>query len=168
MELTRILTGHALRYPLMRPTDGVKLLYQNEFGCGHLVADPASALERLRAECAATPPDPAVPLLEDIGNGWVRVALAALEGARYSIDALNADFVRSAALPAGSMASFLDKLETLKSLTRQGLFAFSAEELDEYLADYLAAGCPPVSHSPQYRAAYHPAYRVVARACLSL
>ena len=35
-ELERILREHAERYPLMQPTDAVKLIYQNEFGGGHL------------------------------------------------------------------------------------------------------------------------------------
>ena len=49
-ELRSILLAHVRRYPAMAPQDGVKLVYQNEFGGGHLVADPAQSLERLRAE----------------------------------------------------------------------------------------------------------------------
>lgn len=49
-ELHGILTAHAARYPLMRPADAVKLLYQQEFGGGHLVTDTADSLVRLRTE----------------------------------------------------------------------------------------------------------------------
>ena len=38
---------HARRYPLMAPQDFGKLAYQSEFGPGHMVSDPALALERL-------------------------------------------------------------------------------------------------------------------------
>ena len=37
---------HARRYPLMAPQDFGKLAYQSEFGPGHMVSDPALALER--------------------------------------------------------------------------------------------------------------------------
>ena len=46
-ELRSILLAHARRYPAMAPQDGVKLVYQNGFGGGHLVTDPAQSLERL-------------------------------------------------------------------------------------------------------------------------
>ena len=36
-ELKAILITHAKRYPLMQPRDAVKLIYQNEFGGGHLI-----------------------------------------------------------------------------------------------------------------------------------
>ena len=38
-ELERILRQHADSYPLLQPTDAVKLIYQNEFGGGHLIRD---------------------------------------------------------------------------------------------------------------------------------
>ena len=38
-ELIKILRAHAEKYPLMRPQDAVKLVYQNEFGGGHLIVD---------------------------------------------------------------------------------------------------------------------------------
>ena len=42
--LALILASHAERYPLMEPTDAVKLIYQNEFGGGHLIRDEESCL----------------------------------------------------------------------------------------------------------------------------
>ena len=43
-ELNHILQAHAKKYPLMAPCDAVKLIYQNEFGGGHLVTDSARSL----------------------------------------------------------------------------------------------------------------------------
>ena len=162
-ELTTVLRAHAAAYPDLQPQDAVKLIYQNEFGPGHLIADPVSSLTRLQAEYASVSHDPAAPLLEDIGNGLVRVMLAALRPEEYPLEALNDAFVRSAGVHTGNRDSFLTKLDVLKDLTGQGLFSFSTDELDTYLRDYLAAGCPVVSHSPAYREAYRPAYRVVRR-----
>lgn len=160
-ELNRVLTAHAERYPLMRPCDGVKLVFQHELGGGHLICDPAVSLERLRTEWAAVPCGPSTSLMEDIGNGMVRVMLAAVrEG---ELEMLNADFARSARRHTEDWTVFLQKLETLRALARQGVFAFSPAELEDYLTGYFAADCPPASHSPEYRAAYRPAYRVVER-----
>lgn len=43
-ELYGVLCAHAARYPLMRPTDAVKLIYQGEFGSGHMIKNEAAAL----------------------------------------------------------------------------------------------------------------------------
>lgn len=167
-ELNHILQAHAKKYPLMAPCDAVKLIYQNEFGGGHLVTDSARSLARLRFEYDSVPHDGTAPLLEEIGNGLVRVMLGALLPDEYSLEALNEDFVRSAAEHSGSKATFLEKLELLRTMTRQGAFPFTPQELEEYLTSYISAGCPMVSHSEGYRAAYRPAYRVILRCRLPL
>lgn len=166
-ELESVLTVHARRYPLMGPCDGVKLIFQNEFGGGHLIADEGQALARLRAEYAQVPHDPARPLFEAIGNGTVRVMLSALDVRRCPLECLNRDFIRSAAARTGDLGRFSEKLGVLRDLCRRGVFRFSPEELEAYLDRYTAAGCPPVSHSDEYRRAYVPAYRVVLCGCLS-
>ncbi len=166
-ETASILRAHAARYPLMEPRDAVKLLYQHEFGPGHLIADPNTALARLREEYAQTEHDPAAELLEDIGNGLVRVRLAALDPEEYPLEAFHDAFVTSARLHTGRRETFLQKLDVLRELARQGAFSFSAAALETYLTDYIASGCPMVSHSPAYREAYRPAYRVVLHSRLA-
>ena len=162
-ELYHILVDHAGRYPLMEPCDAVKLIFQNEFGGEHLICEPNATLAWLRAERAATPYDPSVPAVEDIGNGMVRVALAALEFTDEALRALNRDFFRSAEIHVGRRKTFLSKLDTLRILAEEKVFAFTLQELEAYLDRYISAGCCPLSHSPTYRAAYRPAYRVVRR-----
>ena len=46
--LESILAAHFEKYPAMRPEDAVKLIYQNEFGPGHMIPDAQRALARLR------------------------------------------------------------------------------------------------------------------------
>lgn len=159
-----ILLIHARRYPKMEPTDVVKLLYQSEFGGGHLISDENACLRRLEQEYAGMLPLPGSPLAEDIGGGMVRIHLAAL--GEYTLADLGRDFLRSAALQRGSMAGFRRKLALLTELTAAGQMPFSSEALAAYLTAYEAAGFPAVSHSPAYRRAYHPAYRVVRREVL--
>ena len=163
-ELEQILREHAKRYPLMQPCDAVKLIYQNEFGGGHLIRDEQACLNYLRREYADQEKDPTAPLYEDIGNGIVRVNLAAVKP--EDLEQLGRDFIRSAAKHKGTLDSFLNKLEVLQTLTSEGVFAFDLDALNAYLSEYTAAGYPAVSHSEQYRQAYKPAYRIIRNAYL--
>lgn len=153
-----ILLTHAERYPLMEPADAVKLIYQNEFGGGHLVRDEAAFFAYLRREYAALE-GPGDIAREDIGNGLCRVYLNTLTPTE--LEALGQAFLRSARRHRGSRERFGQKLEILRQLCREGCFAFSRGELEDYLDRYEAAGYPMVSHSDTYRRAYRPAYRIV-------
>ena len=158
-ELRAILITHAKRYPLMQPTDAVKLIYQNEFGGGHLIRDEEACLNYLRWEYASVEKNPTAPMHEDIGNGIVRVNLTAVKP--EDLEQLGRDFIRSAAEHTGSMDSFLPKLNVLRHVTREGYFAFSVEALEKYLEEYKKAGYPAVSHSDAFRKAYEPSYRII-------
>lgn len=158
-ELERILRDHAKRYPELQPTDAVKLVYQNEFGGGHMIRDEHSCRNYLRNEYASVEKNVDAPLYEDIGNGIVRVNLAAVSA--EDLEQLGDDFIRSAAEHKGNLQRFCSKLNVLKKLAGEGVFAFGAQDLAAYLADYEKAGYPAVSHSQRYRDAYKPAYRVV-------
>lgn len=159
-ELEIILRRHAGAYPLMEPTDAVKLIYQNEFGGGHLIRDEQAVRDYLRREYEQIEKSPALPRQESIGNGLVRIHLAALQ--ETELEGLAEDFIRSAASHRGTQARFLEKLEVLRKLTANGLFAFDSAALDAYLDGYARAGYPMVSHSQSYKAAYRPAYRIVS------
>ena len=158
-ELEGILREHAKRYPCMEPTDGVKLIYQNEFGGGHLIRDEEACLNYLRREYETVGKDGTVPRWEAIGNGLVRMNLAAVPA--EELEELGRDFIRSAASHQGRLEIFLRKLDVLRKLTGEGIFAFGLETLDLYLEEYRKAGYPMVSHSQTYRDLYRPAYRVV-------
>ena len=161
-ELRAILIAHAKRYPLMQPRDAVKLIYQNEFGGGHLIRDEQACLNYLRREYTSVAKDPTVPLYEDIGNGIIRVNLAAVKP--EDLEQLGRAFIDSAAKHKGTMDRFLNKLEVLRKLANEGVFNFDTNALNAYLSEYEAAGYPAVSHSPEYRQAYKPAYRIIRKA----
>ena len=94
--LQDILLAHAKRYPQMRPTDAVKLIYQNEFGGGHLIRDEEAVLNYLRQEYESVEKNASMPLYENIGNGIVRVNLAAVR--ETDLEKLGQAFIRSAAV----------------------------------------------------------------------
>lgn len=160
-NLEQVLRRHASKYPMMQPTDGVKLIYQNVFGGGHLIKNPENCLSALQREYENTPQESHAPLLESIGNGLVRVMLNAIDSSDYSIQQLADDFIRSSKEHKGNLNGFLIKLDILRKVTDSGAFNFTSEELEAYLEEYREAGYPMVSHSEQYRQAYNPAYRIV-------
>ncbi|MEG2134460.1 MAG: hypothetical protein RR150_00090 [Clostridia bacterium] len=153
-----VLLEHNARYPLWAARDRLKLLYQSCFGAGHMISDQASCLKRLQDEYAALPalgaPDD-VPPIEEIAGGLCRVHLRAIPPAQ--VQALGALFIQGARLIQPDLPAF-----------DAGLRLLSAESaaLAREVARYRAAGCPAVSHSQGYRAAYHPAYRVVPKELL--
>lgn len=158
-ELERILRRHARRYPRMAPADAVKLIYQNEFGGGHLIQDEQAVRAYLHREFDEVPKNASQPRYEDIGNGLVRVHLAALR--ETELDGLADDFIGSAADHRGNLPRFLEKLDVLRHLTAACILPFDADDLEDYLQAYALAGYPMVSHSEAYRQAYRPAYRIV-------
>lgn len=159
-ETLQVLRQHVRRYPAMEPADAVKLLYQNEFAGGHLIADEAACRERLRQECRQTLPE--ARGAEPLGNGIVRLHLSDVRYHRISPDSATRCFIATAKLHRGNGDAFHDKLRLLEQLAAEGGTPFPPQALDGYLREYRANGCPPASHSPAFRARYRPAYRIVS------
>ena len=163
-----LVKAHAHKYPLMQPCDVVKLLYQHEFGGGHLVTDEALSLQRLRAEAASLAADAGSPLREDIGNGYERLYLSPAVRQKLSLELLNRIFIASSKHAHGTQEAFQDKLAILRGMAAEHIFTFSISDLDCYLRQYREAGYPAVSHSAGYVSASHPAYRVVCKRYMQL
>lgn len=155
-ELLHILQTHQQRYPQSTVVDYVKLIYQNEFGPGHLVTDEQASLARLEAEWGRLQTNPNLQddLFEPIGNGLVRLHLRPL-GDALSLRAVNRFFVLTAEKVRGSRGGLERKLELLRGFIQGDASVVS------FLEEYKQAGYPLLSHSEPYRAAYAPAYRVV-------
>ena len=158
--MREILLSHFARYPQMTPQDAVKLVYQSAFGPGHLLADLARAKAFLHRELEETPAR-AGDVYEPIGNGYARLHLAAAKAEGMGEAAVFQAFFAAANGKTPGKEAFEGGLTALEALTAAGEAPFSAGELADYLTAYRAEGCPMVSHSAPYRAAYRPAYRVV-------
>ncbi len=146
--MLEILRAHRARYPRMEPRDAVKLLYQRAFGPGHLVADRGDALDALREEIAWVPKDPAAPLFEPIGADLARMHLAS--PLLPPLSTIAGMFFATAKRPI--RGCFQEELDQLVA---------AWPECAPFVRAYRAQGCPPLSHSEAFRAAYAPAYRVV-------
>lgn len=160
-ELEVLLLAHAKQYPLATATDFCKLLYQREFGCGHLLCDEGQAWTRLNAEWQQTQPDGTQPLWEELGNGFARLHLAVAKAQGLDAALIASIFLYSAKQSVGTQEGFLQQVEVFTKLCRQGLLPCTAQEAEETLVTFRKSGYAPFSHSKQFADAYRPAYRVV-------
>ncbi len=161
-----ILREHLKRYPLSQPQDAVKLIYQNEFGPGHLLRSREEALMRLIREMETDPPETDLPL-ENVGNGLYRLYLGGLQSLGIEPETAVGLFAR-ACRPMGNSESLESKTACLEKLAREHQTPFSEAALTEWLKAWREAGCPAVHHSEIYREAYHPAYRVIEETAVRL
>jgi len=160
-DFTKIILEHVSKYPIFRPTDAVKLIYQSEYGIGHLVADPQMFADRLMNEFHSCKKNSDQPMIEDIGSGICRLHFGPAKAAGMKAEDINRLFTAAAAGHRGSKEGQEQKLRLLEKLCREGCAGFSPEELAAFLEKYRAEGCPALHHSDGYRAAYQPHYRVI-------
>lgn len=154
-DLEAILRLHAQKYSFMQPQDGIKLIYQNEFGCEHLIENPKAMLNWLKQEIAENE-GTGLPDWEPIGNGLARLHLKGFvqDQAESILDAM----MQTMKIVYGSPVNFRNKVNQFRSLSASGIFSFSDDVLNQWLGNYDGG---PVHHSDVYRLKAHPAYRVV-------
>lgn len=157
MDLAELLLAHAAARPAACAQDLLKLCYQAEFGACHLLSP--GARDRLEAEYAAVPAADGA-LTEPVGGGDCRLQLGAAKAAGLSAELCYALF--ASARPRGSRKGLLARLSVLRQLCEAGRLPFSPKALSHALEPWEAQGFPPLSHSPAYRAAYAPAYRLIS------
>jgi hypothetical protein len=166
--VNQLLSAHLARYPAMQLDDIYKLLHQAALGPGHAVADPEGARAKLEQEAAALgegPTEPPEDVISPDGR-LARVHLRTYLKSGRSLDILHRAFVAT----AGSYPGSREKLEKfcgcLGDLAAAGGIPFTRAQVEAYFDAIARDGYPAVRHSSGYRAAYKPAYRVVAVDCL--
>jgi hypothetical protein len=163
-----VLINHARRYPLWQVEDVYKLIHQAALGSEHALTGYAAARERLRREMAALSSGPEEPLIDPISpdGELVRVHLRSLARLRAGGDSLLEAFLRAPEVNAGSSGRVEAYAADAIHLARDGGLPFAGDDIIRFMARMNEAGFPAVHHSPVYRAAYRPTYRVAARALL--
>jgi hypothetical protein len=183
-SLEEIIVAHYLRYPRMQVRDIYKLAHQSCLGSAHAVADVNEAALALRAELDGiearndTGSDrggfaderPTVSgyrfrsALEPIAPGGVvmRAHLRPWLQEGRSFDLLLSAFVKTANELPSDEAGLAAAGEGVAGLCEEGRLPFRGDEVLRLWQRMAASGFPPVRHSPAYRIAYRPAYRVVA------
>ncbi len=169
--IREILVSHNVRYPDWKIADLFKLLHQGAMGSEHAVTDIEQARSWLEDELAhLTPARGEEPLIDPISEDGeiVRVNLRPFAALSIDPEELLQAFVGTAAGFAGSRSNLERAWEIAQDLCFERFLPFDGAEMADYFASMRGMGFPAVHHSEIYEVLYHPAYRVVARACLPL
>lgn len=169
MFMRTILLSHYKDYPASEVVDLIKLLYQSEFAGSHMISDETASLRRLQAEIEQLRPADwaGQPLFREIGNGLCRLNLGPAAEAGLSAETINHLFIRASNQKQGSRPAFEEKLRLLQACCTEGLLPYPAAFVHEEMRRLREQGYPPVRHSNAYRAAYHPAYRIIQQEYLT-
>jgi len=155
-------------YPESTLQDIYKSFYQNRFGTGHLVTDPAATerylyqeLERMEEE----PVDSDIRYWEPIGadTQHVRVFLRAVVDGKVSVQQLNDAFVRSAQVQRTVPFDWHTEWLTILKVIADHRMTVSEGETDSARLIEMSRTNTAAHHSRRYNAAYHPHYRVVRK-----
>jgi hypothetical protein len=160
----QLLAHHFQRYPRMELVDVYKLLHQAAMGPGHAINDPAHARDQLEAEVAELGEGPDDPIADPISpdGKLARIHLRPYLAAGHSASVLVDAFVRTGDRHPAAPERLEKFCACLGDLAAAGGIPFPRDEVERYVQTIAGRGYPVVHHSGAYRAAYQPAYRVVA------
>ena len=155
-------------YPQSRLLDIYKSCFQDYMGAEHLVTDRQRVKAYLDEELNTTTLEDLLPwLYEPCGaeGNYVRVSIRAVKEGIISADLLLDAFIRSAnASKHLSVSSWRERwheiLEVIDTINLN-LPNYTDDKL--FIDSILSVGKYAISHSPEYREAYHPHYRIVER-----
>lgn len=155
-------------YPKSRLLDIYKSCFQDFMGAEHLVGDTLSVRRYLEYELQQVEGDSLMSWYAEpcgLQGRYVRVSLRVVQEGLVSLDQLLSAFIRSAndsVRPSVEVwKTEWEKIVGQIDEMRLGLPYYDDDR--RFIADVLAQGKYAISHSPDYRAAYRPHYRIVRR-----
>lgn len=186
--MTNYIKDQITLHPSITPSDVVKMCFQAAYGAEHLLSDIGKVCGYFVYEYENCQPNTS-SLTEFIADEVCRVNLAAWKKHKLPWEWLFKLFVQSAAVSVkggdvrffeyiGAWSDFIKTLEGGGSgaakdlLSKNVKLGFTLAEFQAYFQEYMdncEGGKPQaVHHSPQYREAETPAYRVVSGAFIRL
>ena len=155
-------------YPKSRLLDIYKSCFQDYMGAEHLVSDRQRVKAYLDEELQSSSLDSLMTWLYEpcgVDGRYVRVSIRAIKEGLIKEDMLLDAFIRSAnTSERPSIESWRDRwhviIGTIEQMQLQ-LPNFAKDK--QFIESILSAGKYAISHSPEYREAYHPHYRIVEK-----
>ena len=155
-------------YPELRLLDIYKSCFQDYMGAEHLVSDSERVKAYLDQELETTTLDDLMPWYYEpcgIDSSYYRVSIRAIKENIITEEMLLDAFVRSAnSVERPSVESWRDRWHVIIGTIDKIQLKLPQYEEDKLFIDsILTVGKYAISHSPEYREAYHPHYRIVIR-----
>lgn len=155
-------------YPKSRLLDIYKSCFQDYMGAEHLVSDRQRVKAYLDEELQSTSLDSLMTWLYEpcgVDGRYVRVSIRAIKEGLIKEDMLLDAFIRSAnTSERRSIESWRDRWQVIIGTIEQMRLQLPNYDKDkQFIESILSAGKYAISHSPEYREAYHPHYRIVEK-----
>ena len=155
-------------YPKSRLLDIYKSCFQDYMGAEHLVSDRQRVKAYLDEELNTTSLDNLMPWYYEpcgIDSSYYRVSIKAIKEGFITEDQLFDAFIRSAnSETRPSVESWSNRWHMIiGTIDRMKLDMPNYQEDKQFIDSVLSVGKYAISHSPDYREAYHPHYRIVER-----
>ena len=156
------------KYPQSRLLDIYKSCFQDFMGAEHLVGDTASVSRYLDYELQQIEGTRLMDWYAEpcgVNGQYVRVSLRAIQEGLITKEKLLSVFIRSANY-AGRPSVEAWKAQWEEMIQKIDSMHLHLPHYDvdrQFIADVLAQGKYAISHSPDYREAYRPHYRIVRR-----
>ena len=155
-------------YPKSRLLDIYKSCFQDYMGAEHLVSDRQSVKAYLDDELNTTSLDDLMPWYYEpcgIDSSYYRVSIRAIKEGIITEDQLLDAFIRSAnSETRPSVESWSERWHMIiGTIDHMKLDLPNCQEDKQFVDSVLSVGKYAISHSPEYREAYHPHYRIVER-----
>ena len=156
------------RYPQSRLLDIYKSCFQDYMGAEHLVSDKDRVKAYLDEELNTTTLDELMPWYYEpcgIDGNYVRVSIRTVKEGIMTEDLLLDAFIRSANNPRRpTIEAWRDRWhEIIGTIDEMHLNLPNYLEDKQFIDSVLSKDKYAISHSPEYREAYHPHYRIVER-----
>ena len=155
-------------YPKSRLLDIYKSCFQDYMGAEHLVSDRQRVKAYLDEELNTTSLDDLMPWYYEacgIDSSYYRVSIRAIKESLVSEDLLLNAFIRSANSEKRPSVELWSERwhKIIGTIDQMKLDLPNYQEDKQFIDSVLSVGKYAISHSPDYREAYHPHYRIVER-----
>ena len=155
-------------YPELRLLDIYKSCFQDYMGAEHLVTDSERVKAYLDEELEKTSLDELLSWYYEpcgIDSNYYRVSIRTIKEDIISEELLLDAFVRSAnSDERPSVESWRDRWHVIiGTIDQMNLALPHYEEDKQFIDSIISAGKYAISHSPEYREAYRPHYRIVEK-----
>ena len=166
-DIQSFIRRQMILYPKSHVLDLYKSCFQDYMGAEHLVSDRERVKAYLDEELATTGIDDLPGWLYEpcgINGRYVRVSLRTVKEGLITEDMLLDAFIRSANTKRTSIKSWSRKWhKIIGTIDKMNLNLPDYDQEKQFIDSILSVGKYAISHSSDYREAYHPHYRIVER-----